>query len=39
MHFKVSPKSVFLLSKVLKQTLATYESAKSVLLLYKVLTQ
>ncbi len=39
MHFKVSPKSVFVLSNVIKRALASHESAKSALLLSKVLTQ
>ncbi len=39
MHIKASPKSVFVLSKVLKRALVSYESAKSALLLSKVLTQ
>ncbi len=39
MHFKVSPKSVFVLSNMLKRALASYESAKSAILLSKVLTQ
>ncbi len=39
MHFKVSPKSAFVLSNMLKRALASYKSAKSALLLSKVLTQ
>ncbi len=39
MHFKVSPKSVFVLSNMLKRARVSYESAKSALVLPKVLTQ
>ena len=39
MHFKVSPKSVFVLSNILKRARVSYESAKSALLLSKVLIQ
>ncbi len=38
MHFNVSPKSVNVLSKVLKRTLTTYKSPTSALLLSEVMT-